>query len=264
MRIGCMKKMFLTILLLAVVIFTYYWHDRAEPAITYFPPDETVTFLEAYTNLNIKSTSNLSSVTWESLSESSESLYLRQDISLLYKDGFLKGVLNKWQENKSSIILKHSFSNQSSELLQAISFHYGEIHNENQDDIKSIHTMSYDEWSHENIKTDKFLSERWSELIQYFDIDSTSYHAVPLIDLHLYENQVINGLNQEETHKVIGQLWEGLYKNYVLPILHKDDQVSKRHLMPLILFDKEANHLLVLFEWGDEKHKLLQQYWVNN
>lgn len=262
-----MKKTTFLLLVSSFIIGTilYTWIDDVEPVITYFPIDESATFSQAYTELRTdKDTSDSLNVTWDSLSESTESFYLRQDISLLYKNGFFKGILNKWRENERIITLSHTLPVHNNGLLQAISLHFGEIHN--QDEIKSIHKMSYNDLSIDKItenknqtQINKSLRENWYGLLTHFNIDHTAYHIVPLIDLHLYNEQTIPLLSKEKTNKVLGQLWEGLYKNYVIPILEQQDNVLP-HVMPLILFDKHAKHLLVLFEWNGEKIKLLQQY----
>lgn len=260
-----MKKIIL-ILLLAILIGTtlYIWNDDIEPAITYFPIDDTTSFEQASIQLSSDSMTTEPEITWDSFSETTEPLYLRQDLSLLYKDGYFKGILNKWKENERTIKLHQTFPIHDDGYLQAISFHFGEIHR--QDDIKSIHTMSYNDLSIDKPTKNKHKSQvndsvqkKWSALLSYFDIDDTSYHIVPLVDLHMFNDKTIPLLNRDETDKVIGQLWEGLYKNYAIPILQQKNE-SVRHVMPLILFDKHAQHLLVLFELQGEKIQLVQKY----
>jgi len=261
-----MKKIIFTTLLLTILIGTtfYIWKDDVEPAITYFPIDDTSSFEQASTQLSRNDMTTNPEIAWDSFSETKEPSYLRQDLSLLYKDGYFKGILNKWKENEHTIKLHQTFSMRDDGYLQAISFHFGEIHR--QDEIKSIHAMSYNDLSINKPTKNKHKSQvndsvqkKWTSLLSYFDIDDASYHIVPLVDLHIFNDRTIPSLNRDETDKVIGQLWEGLYKNYALPILQQKDE-SARHVMPLILFDKHAQHLLVLFELQGEKIQLVQKY----
>lgn len=55
----------------------------------------------------------------------------------------------------------------------------------------------------------------------------------------------------------MGQLWEGLYKNYLLPIVTRNKPTDT--YVPIILLNKNHNHLLVLYEANHEKKKLIQK-----
>lgn len=102
------------------------------------------------------------------------------------------------------------------------------------------------------------LTYHWNTLYEYFDINKETYTTVPLTDLDKFATQPIAGLTQAQTDKVMGQLWEGLYKNYLLPIVNAEKAVNS--YVPIILFDKKNKHLLVLFEMNGKKEKLIQQY----
>src|SRR5699024_3141554 len=97
----------------------------------------------------------------------------------------------------------------------------------------------------------------WNQLIDYYHINESNYTSVPLNQLVIFEKQNIPSLSHKETKRVMGQLWEGLYKNYIIHITDKKSHENP-HFMPLIMIDKDHTHLLVLFELNGEKIKLKQ------
>ncbi|WP_085508871.1 hypothetical protein [Thalassobacillus devorans] len=282
--------MVLAIFLLVVMLYQSF-RTGTENVIKYFPIDETKNFLKAETRLSFESETDADEyeVKWESISESNEPMYLRQDLSLLYVNGQLKGILNKWRENGQKIEQSSVLHGEDTSLYQAITFHHGEIHYP-EDVIKSIQTLSYDqlyvvdsphtplesfhtpetgedkEWTKTvNHSIQQQLDYQWDELIAHFNIPKEEYEAVPLTDLYKYENKAIPGVSKEDTTRILGQLWEGLYKNYVLGIT---DEKSTGHpiqsYIPLILFSKKADHLLVLFEDDQGRKEQLIQYYSFN
>ncbi|MFG6114336.1 hypothetical protein ACGTN9_04060 [Halobacillus sp. MO56] len=291
-----MKKYVWSILMLlaiAIVMIAVFqpFQPTTESVIKYFPIDETKKFVQAETQLSFESETDADEyeVDWKSISESNEPMYLRQDISLLYVDGQLKGILNKWRENGQQIEQSSVLHGEDTSLYQAITFHHGEIHYP-EDVIKSIQTLSYDqlyvvdsphtplesfhtaenaehrEWEKTiNHSIQQQLDYQWDELIAHFNIPPEKYIAVPLTDLYKYEDKPIPGVSQKDSTRILGQLWEGLYKNYVLGIA---DNKSTGHpiqsYIPLILFSKDADHLLVLFEDDQgKKEQLIQYYSIN-
>src|SRR5699024_12649276 len=73
---------------------------NAKYAITFFPLDETFFFTDATTNLD-NFQDNL--LNWTTLSSSEKPVYLRQDVSLLYENGFFKGIQSKWEQDQQII-----------------------------------------------------------------------------------------------------------------------------------------------------------------
>src|SRR5690625_5225633 len=73
----------------------------------YFPIDEHVMFDDARTDLTYSY--DETEVHWTIDSKSSESAYLRQDISLLFENGKFKGVQNKWEQHKQKLSLTQKF-----------------------------------------------------------------------------------------------------------------------------------------------------------
>ncbi|WP_138415789.1 hypothetical protein [Aquibacillus sediminis] len=278
--IGTLVTIFLAFIL-AITIFLV----EDTPAIKYFPLDEEVSFQTMETNLQLLTETDQDeyNVLWSSTSSLKEPIYLRQDVSLLYSDGRLKGILSKWKENEKHIQLQSKVHGEDSSHYQAISFHHGEIHYPDEQ-IKSIQAMTHDElyvidsphsaltsfnrptnanqkdWKHTlDNATNQQLNYHWKQLIQHFSIPTDEYNFVPLTDLYQYQTKPIPELTQAETNKVIGQLWEGLYKEYILGISRNQQPVNS--FVPLILFDKQGTHLMVLFQdQAGEKRQLIQRY----
>ncbi|MCT2537559.1 hypothetical protein NC661_01235 [Aquibacillus koreensis] len=253
--------------------------------IKFFPIDASTTFSSYGTELRLKSETDQDEydINWKAYSTLEDEIYLRQDVSLMYTDGKLKGILSKWKENEKDIVLNSPIHGEDSSHYETITFHHGEIHYPD-DKIKSIHAMSYDELyvidsPHSALEsfeqptnnsqkewkktldhaTSQQLRYHWKQLIHYFEINKDQYVFVPLTDLYRYENENIPTLSQEQTQQVIGQLWEGLYKNYILSIT--DNKQPVHSFIPLILFDKKGEHLLVLYQdQNDKMQKLIQSY----
>ncbi|SDK54830.1 hypothetical protein [Sediminibacillus albus] len=269
-------------------IYLFFMRQEDHAVIKYFPLDEDLTFTKYMTDLDILSEVDIDEydVQWKASSDIDKAIYLRQDVSLLYVDGRLKGILSKWKENGQTIEQKTRIHGEDSSHFQAITFHHGELHYPD-DEIKSIQAMSYDELyvidsphtalesfdqplnqSQEEWKdtldhaTNQQLSFHWRQLINHFDIPAETYTIIPLTELYEFEKKPIPGLNIEETQQVIGQLWEGLYKNYILGITGtQSNQHPINTFIPLVLFDNNGKHLIVLYQdEKEEKQQLLQYY----
>ena|SRR5690606_32905428 len=271
-------------LTIAILLFILF-NRTTTPVITYFPNDPTLDFEKVNTSLSIKESTGSDTyiVNWESHSSLNIPVYLRQDVSILFMDGRLKGVKSIWKEQEKDIHLSSSFEESDSSLFQAITFHHGEVHYSDED-IKSVQEMSASKmyvidsphsklfsfakpitqteknWSNTvDQTTNQYLHFKWDEWMITKSIEIGNYDQIPLIGLAHFNTQTLPNLTEEQTNKVIGQLWEGLYKNYVLPMMNK--QWKDGTPMPLILFSKDNTHLIVLFEDGDQQVQLLyQQY----
>lgn len=267
----------------AAALYLFLWDEK--PAITYFPPDDAVTFSEAASHLSLSSPTGNDSyeINWTSSSLSDKPMYLRQDVSLLFDNGRLLGLRSEWEQDTDRIKIREKVSREDSSFYEVVSFHHGEIHYPN-DQIKSIQQMSQDqlyvidspastldsfttpegefekEWQHRLERTMKQqLLYEWQQLFAHYQIDTDAYLAVPLTSLPKYRDEPLPSMTQEQTAKIIGQLWEGLYKNYIIPAANTKGE-SLDSYVPIILFHKEKNHLLVLFELNGEKQRLIQSY----
>ncbi|MDL4841546.1 hypothetical protein [Aquibacillus rhizosphaerae] len=274
------KNVFLLIIICSFFMSILLFYKDNTSVIKFFPIDESISFSSYNTEISLISETDQDEydINWSSSSKLRTPIYLRQDVSLLYTDGRLKGILSKWKESEKDIILNSKIHGEDSSHFQTISFHHGEIHYPD-DKIKSIHRMSYDELyvidsphtalesfevptNHSQTEwkktldhaTNQQLSYHWKQLINYFKIPQDRYVFVPLTDLQHYEDNPIPTLTKNQTKQVIGQLWEGLYKNYILTITRDEQPVNS--FIPLILFDKQGEHLLVLFQ---DQHKKMQK-----
>lgn len=282
------RKLLVPILLVLLFIYGSILKDtHFKQTIKFFPIDESIKFHNANTHLSIHQTYNKEWIMiWNVKSQSEVPLYLRQDISLIYKDGEFLGALSEWKENAQDLALQDSFPvNIKDHLYQAISFHHGEVHN--QGEIRSIQTMSYDKLYtflnnekkllsfHEpkttlhkdqkktvDSKIQEKLTTKWSELLKAYKLEEKDYDLIPLTELYQYQDHNLPGLSKDQTEKVVGQLWEGIYKSYLIPITREGQPAS--HIMPLILFSKDRSHLFVVFEFKGKKHQLIQNISSNN
>ncbi|MBA2869894.1 hypothetical protein HNQ85_000152 [Anoxybacillus calidus] len=287
-----MKRMIpLSILIILFVLLYFLSPFSKEPptreSIIFFPLDPNVTFTKADTRLVLepKKKNNEYVLRWYTTSSLDRKVYLRQDISLLFANGRLLGTLSKWKENSQTLLQEKIVKEKNSQLFQAISFHYGEIHDG--ETIRSSQKMSGDylyvidsayspfmsfrqartteqkEWKHVLSQTTRqFLDYKTKQLVIHFSIHEKNYYHFYLPEFIVYNEQPFPDLSIEKTQKIIGNLWEGLYKNYFLGIKKKNGTIVSPtgSTMPVIFISKDYTHLIVLFETRDgEKIQLIQQ-----
>ncbi|MBB5173125.1 hypothetical protein [Texcoconibacillus texcoconensis] len=292
------------IFIISSLLIWIQW-DKTEETLMYFPEDERVSFLQAFTSLSIVDDFDEDQYTigWNIASKVDEEVYLRQDVSLLFEDGRLIGKENEWEGDASELSVHRTIDSDDSGRYEAISFHHAEIHYP-YDEIKSKQTMSSDQLYvvdsplrnmisfHEPTNEeeqeakdtlDKIVNQQleytWKDLIHHFDISLTDYDPVAFNKILKFQNEPIPKLTMAQTKTIIGQLWEGLYRNYILAI--RDDnnqefadipQVNKQHdkapighSMPLILIHKDRTHLFVVYENADgDRYKLRQNINLDN
>ncbi|MFC4404214.1 hypothetical protein [Gracilibacillus xinjiangensis] len=273
----------ITALVTVIVLLFIINENNSSEIMKYFPIDEEIQFTEASTDLSLlqQVSNDEYQIRWIISSKMPEPVYLRQDISLLYMDGNLKGIKGLWKEEERDIHLQLDFEESDSSHFQAISYHHGEVHYPN-DIIKSVQSMSHDNlyvidspyspleafqegttdlqknWQETlDHATNQQLQFRWKEWIDAQQIDTNGYDLIPLTSLYIYTKQPIDGLSQEETDRVIGQLWEGLYREYILPV--SNIKKTSHQIIPIILIDKTRDHLIVLFNDENNELKLLRQ-----
>lgn len=273
------------VLIIGVLGTGYIIKLNAVPVISFFPLDEQSSFSNTNSDLRLNTDKKDDSygITWTSASTSDKHMYLRQDASLLFDNGRLRGVHSEWVQDTAEIQIKENVIGKGNSFFQVITFHHGEIHvPENQ--IKSIHHMSHanlyvidsseapleafvspekdyqTRWKNLLDKTaKKQLLFHWNKLFTSYNIDKDSYLAVPLTNLYKYNNEPLPSMSQEQTNQIMGQLWEGLYKNYIIPVASTKKNEGVNYI-PIILFDKKQQHLLVLFELNGKKQRLIQNY----
>jgi hypothetical protein len=284
-------KLLLTILLVAVfslIMTRFLYSHEARESLTYFPIDPTLAFLSTETKLTLlnEKDSDEYIVEWESYSETDKKVYLRQDISFLFVDGVLLDTMSDWKEDVSVMEKKKKLKGEDSSLFQTISLHHAEVHLQD-DQIKSAQKMTSDDLyvidssfsplesfrtpenkEHEEWKKildhviGQHLQYSWNELLRHFKLNRQQYHELTILDLVEYNEKSLPGLDQQTSQKVMGRLWEGLYKNYLLGIqLSPNESISPiGSKIPLILLSKDGTHLYILIEGKNgEKVKLVQE-----
>src|SRR5699024_1171811 len=228
------KLMIFVSVVLVILILSIFYKKESVPTVKYFPFDEEVSIETAKTTLQTIDTPPW--IEWRTNSSSSKRAYLRQDISLLYENGIIAGELSKWKQEEQTLTMSENIRPRQDTLFQAISFHHGEIHTD--DKITStqrmtaqsvfaikkgdhLHTFtdaqnSLEQKAQESLKieTNERLFSHWNTLMNELQISANEYNTYPLIDLVRFETEPLPGYSMEETEKIIGQLWEGLYKNY--------------------------------------------------
>lgn len=269
------KHIFFAGIIIILSVYLLITHLQTIMTITYFPIDYNRMF--NYTTTSLTALDDNVTVDWTSRSESDAQNYLRHDVSLLFKNGKLNGVQNKWLQNQTVIEQYKRFTVKSNSLLQAITFHHGELH-EN-DTIYSIQHMSEDSLyiiKHQSFRTpendkektlvnklnkqiDQNVHSRWDELITFFNVKRENYLLFPLIEITKLNDYLMEQYSHKESDKIIGQLWEGLYKNYILQAV----ELKSNDYMPIILLAKDHSHLLVLYEMDDEANQLIQRIHIN-
>lgn len=241
----------------------------------YFPLSDEVYFENA--NTRLKKSINPHYI-WSVASKSSEKAYLRQDVALLFENGKYKAVDYAWRENSQAMSFQKELAADDDIWIEAISYHHAELHLDD-NKIQSAQEMTSDNLymitledeahfikvpsSDQEKKQINYLKEKvrdeldshWNKWIKHFKIDDSQYMYIPFQALVNYQSTVLPNKSAEETTKIIGQLWEGIYKQYVL-LLNQD---TKSHWMPLILYANDGSHLILLFEIAGEKYQFIQK-----
>ncbi|WP_027407797.1 hypothetical protein [Anoxybacteroides tepidamans] len=263
----------LIIFFICIYVFPFAPEKPTKETITFFPLDRTATFTKATTTLQVNQPKEKRSYSlfWTAFSSLNQNAYLRQDISLLFADGRLVGTSSKWRENSKTLLQEREMKQKDSHFFQSISFHYAEIHRNHT--ITSSQNMSGDHlyvvdspyspftsFRHPRTNKEKewqrILNKTMNDLLQYTAkamlsearINEKHYYHFYLPELLSYNEQPFPDLSQEKTQKMIGYLWEGLYKNYFLGIRQKDGTVVSPlgSTIPLLLISKDYSHLIVL------------------
>lgn len=279
------SKLFIPVLTFAIFIVYIQLIHPSSPVITYFPPTKDVEFSYAHTKLIPPVDASMEGnyrVDWTSTSKSSEEVYLRQDVSLLFYNGCLAGAQSSWREKTAALKMTEYPNFKGNSLLESISFHYGEIH-EKQDKIKAIQMMTKsklyikaadarpftlqtfeipttDEENDFQKKIDSKVKQDllyyWNNLASELNIDLNDYTTIPLASLANYEDKALPGLNKRKSAEVISKLWEGLYKQYIIKVLTEKNPQS---CMPLILIKKDNKQLQVIYKLNGQTEQLLQK-----
>lgn len=280
-----MKRLLsICIFLLSFVIVIQAFERPAHEAIMFFPIDPTVHFTTAETKLSLqpKKKETRYVVDWIVTSSLDRTAYLRQDVSLLFANGRLVATQTKWKENGKSLVQQKQIEQKGSRLFQAISYHQGELHSDN--DIRSSQKMSGDvlyvvdssfaplqsfrkpttaeqkTWANTlNKQTQTIVNKTANQMGNILPADD--YYHLYLPELVQYNEQPFMDLTTNETETMIGNLWEGLYKNYFLGIKKQNGSIESPigSTVPLILIKKDYSKLFVVTETADGELAILKQ-----
>lgn len=273
--------LFASYLLIAIII--YQLNNLTITTLNYFPIDSDVSFSATTTIKQNQSNDQKSIICWQIQSTYEGESYLVHDVGLLFQNGQLVSIQSKWSQAKHELFQETNVTALPLSIYQAISYHYLEIHQPS-GQIMSANQMSTaqlyivnqnksDSFETPKTKQEKVLAEKmiattnrrlkqsWAELIFYFSINEDSYDQIPLIDLAQFQVTPLPGLTESDSKRVIAQLWEGLYKNY---LLRMTEQQLSGGFMPLIMLDKSLDHLLVLYTDHQGNHeRLMQKLMIN-
>jgi len=269
---------FLVIVFMIILLF----NQRSIQTITFFPIDEDTAFDQATTSLSLEAHEQDKPLKWKTHSKSDRISYLRQDVSLLFGNGKLKGVKSQWVDHADIINMEERLTSNKNILWEAISFHYGELQNAGTD-ITSVQDMSYDylyiipssnrgliafqkplvpykqrAQKDIDLMVKGNLLNHWHKLATHFNVSLENYQLIPFTNLFKYSHTPLPNMTTSETNRIIGQLWEGVYKNYIVTAT-KTKNMQLTGLEPIVLLDKNQTHILVLFELNNKKDMLIQR-----
>lgn len=250
----------------------FFTNSKVTETITYFPKDTDARFLDAKSNItNVKFNQNQFNFSIKTYSRLDRPAYLRHDIALIFTNGKLIGKIGKWKENVDIIHMEKTFQGESNQLVRLISFHHAELHQSQF--ITSSQKMSDDYlyiiptalpspvtfhmpngedeigWKEVLDRNEqKVMMTNVKEAAKKYNINLIEYQMIPLSKLISYQNQPLPGFSKEKSDEIIGQLWEGLYKNYFLGIQKDDGQIvsSIGSTLPVILIAKNKSHLFIV------------------
>ncbi|QHE62167.1 hypothetical protein [Rossellomorea vietnamensis] len=265
---------FLVIMCIVALGIQFIYKPQTRESIIFFPINENVSYESATTILMLQpeKKNDHYEVNWKVTSKLDTPAYLRQDVGFLYMNGRLKGLMNEWEQDTDQIVEESTIKGKDSSILQAVSFHYSEIH-ESDTEFTSAQKMSEDtlyvidsnfsplnafrqpgnsaekEWKNILDKvTSQQLEYLWEKAITSMGIPADEYTPIPLTSLPMYDGRPLEGFTRQEWDRLIGNLWEGLYKNYYLGIKKEDGSVvdSIDSAIPLLLVKKDKKEVLVL------------------
>ncbi|WP_051758202.1 hypothetical protein [Rossellomorea vietnamensis] len=265
---------FLVIMCIVALGIQFIYKPQTRESIIFFPINENVSYESATTILMLQpeKKNDHYEVNWKVTSKLDTPAYLRQDVGFLYMNGRLKGLMNEWEQDTDQIVEESTIKGKDSSILQAVSFHYSEIH-ESDTEFTSAQKMSEDtlyvidsnfsplnafrqpgnsaekEWKNILDKvTSQQLEYLWEKAITSMGIPADEYTPIPLTSLPMYDGRPLEGFTRQEWDRLIGNLWEGLYKNYYLGTKKEDGSVvdSIDSAIPLLLVKKDKKEVLVL------------------
>lgn len=269
------------ITILACILWFFNKTEHVRESITYFPIHPDISFVEAKTEIIPIAKGRIQ---LRSLSRMAIPVYLRQDVTMLYASGKLISKMGKWEQNGIQLENTEKLRINDNGKLQAVSFHHAEIHEDST--FSSTHAITTDQLyylqstvpealsfkspaTEEQIGWKEVLDKKEAETIsssietitESFSIDRDHFVIFPLTELRQYQDQPLYTFSATETKQIIGQLIEGIYKNYFLGIKKEDGSVISpiNSTIPIIFLAKNKEFLYVSFLTADGEPILLKQ-----
>lgn len=259
---------------------------KAIPSLQVFPLDQSIEFSQVNSTFTFeKERGNSYFIQLKTSSLTTTPTYLRQDVALIYSNGILLDKVYEWEENVSSLEYTMTMEGEGSTRYDVITFHHAEIHHHDRY-ITSQYAMSSDQVyiltsafsaptlfreAHTNTQKqwqrilDRAINDQWrlqkNHLFQFFRVDQKQYDLIPLTELHMYQHHSFPYFSEEETKKIIGGVWEGIYRHYILGITNPPDEPidTKGSTVPILLLAKDKSHLKILFRTAQGKEIQLIQ-----
>ncbi|MDQ0218314.1 hypothetical protein ELQ35_12525 [Peribacillus cavernae] len=284
MRIQAKYGLLAVFILVSALIYFLYLKP-VEETIIFFPIDPSLSFDSASTHLAAEKSDDNYSINWSEQSVLNTDAYLRQDISLLYKNGRLAGILKDWRQNTQSIQQKEDITESESGLFQGLTFHYAEVH-PSESDIVSAQALTDDElyvilspfskfqsfkrpisaeqkeWKQVLDRTAKaVMADSLNKASEAFQLDKDRYEVASLTELNTKQDELLSGFTEAKQKEIIGKLWEGLYRNYVMGIKKEDGSgiSPEGSTIPLLLVSNDNKELLTVFNVSDGSPVILRQ-----
>ncbi|MFP7477783.1 hypothetical protein [Terribacillus saccharophilus] len=251
--------------------------QQPQPVIQHFPLDSSAAFTDTATSMKKV---DFRRIHWRLTSTLDTEAYLRQDIGLLYENGKLVGVMNKWLHPASRLIQEKTHILRPNKQLDAVSFHFAELHKDHitstfkMTGVRSYTSDTYELFSFPKnekemqsrqiakTETSRTLQQVWTDAKRQLAIPDGQYTEIPLNSLPTADLSTIPGLTEDKkSQEIISRLWEGLYRNYILPIGPAVEKGTVSTYIPLLLFDKSGKHLRVLYQDETGQHRELLQYY---
>ncbi|WP_409289272.1 hypothetical protein [Peribacillus sp. SCS-37] len=281
-----MKRLYVSgILMLCICLALYFYNaGRNIQTIIFFPIDKKALFERAETRLSPRLSGNYYKLKWEAASVTDTPHYLRQDVSLIFRNGRLLGIMKSWKEDTQRLQQAETIKVDQSSQLQAVTFHYGELHRGEK--ITSVQQMSsasvylilsrltgpdyfgtpitaeQQEWKQAlDSKARAVQESSWNRAMGRLSINPEKYIKLPLTELPNGRAVFFAGIPPSLQEKIIGRLWEGIYKNYALGIKKQDGSLTTPlgSTVPLLLLNPRMRELLFITETADEEPVLLKQ-----
>jgi len=268
----------LLIFIFAVVI--WFGYRDVKGVVRYFPLNKEIVFIDLGSDLEIFQKDAGYIIQGESWSKTSKKVYLRQDVNLLFQNGFLIAMTYPWEKQTDWMVNQIQKPLKSDAVYTLLSYHHAEIHENDQISSSQAVTSDrlyvkyfQDNWdafhqpqnarqkqmmeSMDQMNQDKrkaLLDQAMKEL----NINQINYEIYDLDTFSLQE-KASKVISEEQWPIVLGGVWEGLYRSYFVRIT-KDQLSYFSPPMPWILIDRNGTHLLIVYQqYNGQYSKLIME-----